>query len=306
MAFRDTLRALTPQFIIDLFRANKRKKTRQAIEDQLQKGDVLTQKDLEKQIQKLGIVAGDDLLVHCAFSKLGAIQGGPQTLIDAFKSVIGEKGNLLMPSSPNASFQLDYIQKLEIFDVDNEPSKMGAVSETFRKNKGVLRSAHPTEPVCVWGKDAEWYTTKHETDGTAYGKNSPFYKLTEKKGKILYIGVTLDNAGTSLHASEDAIPNFKFPIYYNEILTVKVKNGDKTFDIQTKVHNPEQSRKRQCDGLLPLFENNNIAKLMQLGAAKTWVFDAYRMQETLIKAYYEYGVTIYTPDPNNNYSLYYF
>ncbi len=295
MAFRDTLRALTPQFILELFRANKRKKTRQAIEDQLQKGDVLTQEDLEKQIQKLGIVAGDDVLVHCAFSKLGAIQGGPQTLIDAFKSVIGEKGNLLMPSSPNASFQLDYIQKLEIFDVDNEPSKMGAVSETFRKNKDVLRSAHPTEPVCVWGKEAEWYTTGHETDGTAYGMNSPFFKLTEKKGKILYIGVTLDNAGTSLHVLEDAVVDFKYPVYADEVFSVKIKKGSEFRSIQTKVHNPEQSKKRKCDGLLPMFTEKGVASRSKLGKAETWVLDADKMLKVMIAEYTDKGVTMYTP-----------
>lgn len=295
MALRDTLRSLTPQFLLDLFRGYKRKKTRSTIQDQLNSGEVLSQEDLGNQIKSLGVSEGNHVLVHCALSKLGAVDGGPQTLIDAFKKVIGENGNILMPSSPNASFQLEYIQNINIFDVDNEPSKMGAVSETFRENENVLRSAHPTEPVCVWGKDALWYTAGHETDGTAYGKNSPFYKLTEKKGKVLYIGVTLDNAGTSLHVLEDAVENFKYPVYAEEIFTVQIKNGEELKTIQTKVHNPEQSKKRRCDELLPMFIEKDVAKKLQLGVAETWVFDAEKMLNVMLEEYNNNGVTMYTP-----------
>jgi aminoglycoside 3-N-acetyltransferase len=295
MAFRDTLRSLTPEFILIFFRNHKRKQTRQFIDNQLKNGDVLTQIDLESQLKTLGIKAGDDVLVHCAFSKLGAVAGGPQTFIDALKNVIGEKGNLLMPSSPNASFQLDYIQNLQLFDVDNDVSKMGAVSEVFRKNDRVFRSAHPTEPVCVWGKEAIWYTEGHEKDGTAYGPNSPFKKLADKGGKILYIGVTLDNAGTSLHTLEDAVADFKFPVYYPETFIVKVNKGGEAFEIQTKVHNPEQSKKRRCDELIPLFEEKKVAVKMKFAATEVWVFDARKMLEVMIKAYEQHGITMYTP-----------
>lgn len=295
MALRDTLRSLTPQFLLDLFRGYRRKRTRSTIQEQLKNGEVLSKENLINQIENLGVSEGDHVLVHCALSKLGAVDGGPQTLIEAFKSVIGENGNLLMPSSSNASFQLEYIQNLKIFDVDNEPSKMGAVSETFRKNENVLRSSHPTEAVCVWGKDALWYTTGHETDGTAYGKSSPFYKLTEKKGKILYIGVTLDNAGTSLHVLEDAVENFNYPVYAEELFSVQIKNGEELKTIQTKVHNPEQSKKRRCDELLPMFAEKRVAKKLQLGVAETWVFDAEKMLNVMLDEYSNNGVTMYTP-----------
>lgn len=296
MALRDTIRSLTPDFLLEIFRKKKREQTRQNIENQIRKGEVLTRYELESQLRILGIKLGDNVLVHCAFSKLGAVEGGPQTFIDALKNVIGEQGNLLMPSSPNASYQLDYIQNLRVYDVDNEPSKMGAVSETFRKNENVLRSAHPTEPVCVWGKEALWYTEKHEVDGTAYGPNSPFKKLADKGGKILYIGVTLDNAGTSLHVLEDMVTDFKFPVYYPEIFTVQVKKDGRLFEVKTKVHNPEQSKKRKCDGLLPRFEQTGTAEKMKIGSTFVWVFDASKMVDVMLSSYQKEGVTMYTPE----------
>lgn len=261
----------------------------------MKRGEALTSVDLVRQLEVLGIKQGDDVLVHCSFSKIGAVEGGPQTLIDAFKTVIGEQGNLLMPSSPNAEYQLDYIRKLEVFDVDHEPSRMGAVSENFRKGIGVYRSAHPTEPVCVWGADASWYTDGHENDETAYGANSPFYRLTQRTGKILYIGVTLDNAGTSLHVLEDIVKDFKYPVYEPEIHVVKIKKGNVVREVKTKVHNPEQSKKRRCDQLLPLFEKEKVAKKCMFGEAETWIFDAERMLQVMQDAYRDKGITMYTP-----------
>jgi aminoglycoside 3-N-acetyltransferase len=295
MAFRDTLRSWTPEFLLQIFRDFQRKKTRKAISNKLENKEFLILEDLEKNLIAIGIEKNDSVLVHCAFSKLGPVEGGPATFIQALKNVVTVEGNILMPSSPNASFQLEYIQNLKEFDVQNEPSKMGWLSEVFRKEENVLRSAHPTEPVCVWGVDANWFVDNHEMDGTAYGKNSPFYKLTEKKGKILYIGVTLDNAGTSLHVLEDAVENFPYPVYTEKSFEVKIKNGDKYYPIETKVHNPNQSKLRRCDELLPMFEASKCARKVQIGEAPTWVFDAKRMLDCMLDNFHEKGVTMYTP-----------
>ena len=69
--------------------------------------------------------------------------------------------------------------------------------------------------VPVDGPDAEWYTRGHHTDGTPYGPQSPWMKHLERGGQLLYLGTTLINSGTSLHAVEDAIgwKSFAFPIY---------------------------------------------------------------------------------------------
>ncbi|MBI3238979.1 MAG: AAC(3) family N-acetyltransferase, partial [Flavobacteriia bacterium] len=116
-------------------------------------------------------------------------------------------------------------------------------------------------------------------------------------GKILYIGVTLANAGTSLHLLEDAVTQFKFPVYYPELFSVKVKlvTGElKT--VQTKVHNPEWSAKRRCDELIPLFEQKGAFQKVMIGNAPTLLVDAQRMLEVMISEYEQRGVTMYTPN----------
>lgn len=281
--------------MLQILRSIKKKRTRKNIEKELQIGAALNCEDLEKQFRFIGIQEGDSVLVHCAFSKIGPVVGGPETFIQALKNVVGAEGNILMPSSPNNSFQLEYIQKIQSFDVQNEPSKMGWLSEKFRKSEQIFRSAHPAEPVCAWGKNAKWLTENHEIDGTAYGKNSPFYKLTELNGKILYIGVTLDNAGTSLHILEDAVQDFPYPVYRPESYKISILNEGRTYEIVTKVHNPEQSKKRKCDQLLPLFEAEKVAVKVKIGNAPTWLFEAKPMLDVMLFKFQEKGVTMYTP-----------
>ena len=259
-------------------------------------GDILTKEHIVQDLIRIGIQSGDSVLVHCSMSKIGYLENGPKTLIEALKEVVGINGNLLMPSSPNSSFQLDYIRSLKEFDVNHSPSALGAVSETFRNIEGVKRSLSPTEPVCAFGPMADWLVEGHIGEETPYTSNSPFARLTELNGKILYIGVTLDNAGTSLHLLEDAVPDFKYPVYHSTPFNINIRdeNGSR-HTVQVKVHNPVFSKKRKCDQLIPLFLETGVAKMGEIGKAKTFCFDAAMMLQVMIKEYNERGVTMYTP-----------
>ena len=250
-------------------------------------------------MQTIGIEKGDSLLVHSSLSKMGYLENGPDTLIDALLEVIGTDGNLLMPSSPNALLQLDYVKSYTLFDVQKSPSKLGAITEVFRKRNGVIRSLNATEPVCAIGPDALYFTEGHFNELTPYTKKSPFYRLTEKNGKILYIGVTLANAGTSLHILEDAV-DFKYPVYFPEIFDLKIKDASGTIhEVKTKVHNPEYSKKRKCDELLQLFLEEQVCSKVKIGKADSYLFDSKKMFDSMLKNYLDKGITMYTPNPSN-------
>ncbi|MGV3612321.1 MAG: AAC(3) family N-acetyltransferase [Fluviicola sp.] len=293
---KNFIRSLVPTKLLNAYRERKKEKQRKELKQQAERGEALTLDQLLADIHNCGIKPGDSVLVHSSFSKIGFVEGGPKTFVDALLKAVGESGNLLMPSSPNAGYQLDYIRNLTEFDVQKDPSRMGAITEYFRTLPGVSRSESPTEPVCCFGPKASWFTNGHLGEETPYTKNSPFARLAEAGGKILYIGVTLDNAGTSLHVLEDAVSDFKFPVYYPEVFRVSVKrtNGE-VVPVSVKVHNPEQSAKRKCDGLLPLFEEKGVMKRSTIGKAKTLVFDAQKMLEVMIDEYQINGVTMYTP-----------
>lgn len=294
---RDLIRKLTPQFVLNWYRSLKKQKRNAELKSAKEKGNVLTKVDLINQFKSIGIQQGDSLLVHSSLSKIGYVQGGAKTVVDALLEVVGENGNLLMPTSPNASLQLDFIRDLKVFDVANTPSSLGSVTEHFRKLPDAIRSAHPTEPVSCIGPDAEYFTGDHFGSLTPYDQYSPFYRISEKGGKILYLGVTLDNAGTNLHTLEDAIEDFVYPVYYPEVFEVDIRFPDGEIrNMKTKVHNPEQSAKRKCDGLIPLFIEKGVMREHKIGEARALLVDAKPFLDCMIEEYKTRGVTMYTPE----------
>jgi aminoglycoside 3-N-acetyltransferase len=296
MSLKDFVRNLTPDFLLKWNRRRTKKIRNNQLEQMAKAGQSISQQQLEDDFRKAGIKSGDIILVHSSLSKIGHLIDGPKTFVDALINVVGEKGTILMPTSPNAVYQFDYIQQHKIFDVLNTPSKTGKITEYFRTLPGVKRSWHPTEPVSGWGANVDFFLDEHFNQLTPYNSKSPFYKVSEQGGKLLYIGVTLANAGTNLHTLEDAV-DFKFPVYADEIfVTELIDPTGKRHRVKTKVHNPEFSKKRKCDDLIPLFKKEGALKTVKIGQADALVADAKKFLEVMIKAYNEKGVTMYTPD----------
>ena len=296
MALRDVIRKYTPDSLLRAYRRRKKVRVNKVLAAQKRRGEGHSQETLIKQLREMGIVEGDTIMVHTSMSKMGYVQDGPRGVIEALQEVVGTTGNVCMPSSPNPALQLKFVQDSPIFDRANSPSKMGAITEIFRTTSGVLRSFHPTEPVCAAGPDAEWLTNGHFGEETPYTKSSPFYRVMEKRGKILYVGVTLINAGTNLHTLEDAV-DFKYPVYTEKKFRVKMIDTDgSSSEMETRVHNPVMSARRRCDELLPRFEQEGALSIHQLGSAPVLLFDAWRMFEVMVSAYEKEGVTMYTPN----------
>ena len=292
---RDWIRSITPNAALEAFRRYKKRRRNLELQRMRDLGHTINQSQLTSQLEEMGIVKGDVLLVHTAMSKIGPLVDGPKTLVDALLEVVGDSGHILMPSSPNPAMQLDYIRTLDAFDVSSTPSKMGAVTEYFRQQKGVVRSWSPTEPVCAYGPESDWFVSGHAYKPTPYDGESPFARVAQRNGKILYIGVTLINAGTSLHLLEDAVSDFPLPVYYNESFATNVIAPDgKNHHWDIYVHNPEVSKIRRCDDLLPLFQKAEVAKQHQLGMATTWLFNAKKMYDCMLTWYHEDGITMYS------------
>ena len=296
MSLKDFVRNITPLFLLNLNRKRKKNNRNQSLNHQKNSGQSLTVNQLIENLKSIGIEKGDTLLVHSSLSKIGHLENGPQTFIDAILEVVGETGNLLMPTSPNNVYQLNYIKNTPNFDVLNSPSKTGAITECFRKMEGVTRSLHPTEPVSAIGPLADYFTKDHFNQLTPYNSSSPFYRVGEKSGKILYVGVTLSMAGTSLHTLEDAVDDFKFPVYYPTIFDFDVVDEDNVaHKVKTKVHNPEWSKQRKCDDLIPMFEAEGVLERVKIGQADTLLVDANGFFDSMVKNYKEKGITMYTP-----------
>lgn len=282
-------------FVIEWGRAIKKKNKRRTLEDKKQRGQVITKEQLKEDLEKMGIHAGDTVMVHCALSKIGFVDGGAACVVDALLETIGPQGNLLMPSFAHQTFSKYYLDTDPVFDVRNTPSGAGAVTESFRKRNGVKRSLHPTDSVAAYGPLSDHFTSTHFGELTPYTERSPYFKLAEKGGKILNIGVPLNTSCTNLHTLEDAV-DFRFPIYHSKIYTTRlVDEQGRSVQMQTKVHDPVFSQKRRPDELVPMFEREGVLLHGKFGEADVMLVDAKRLFTVMVDQYYRNGVTMYTP-----------
>lgn len=185
---------------------------------------------LKQDLRSLGLQKGDSVLIHSSYRSLGGLEGGIQTLIDAMMAVIGDNGTLI---APTLSFKFVTADN-PVFDYVNTPSGVGAISEFVRCMEGARRSIHPTHSCTCYGYKQDWYAQGHENDRTPVGKNSPFHKLYEDGGKVLFLGCGL-KPNTSFHGIEE-----EFGCSY--VITEKaypytIVLPDKTYEVDMYRHN---------------------------------------------------------------------
>ncbi len=153
----------------------------------------------------LGIEKGDVLLVHSSLRSLGGASA--EEAVSGLLSALGEEGTLVFPT-------LSYMNcnpNKPVFDYYETKSNVGYLPEYFRTQvKGVVRSICPTHSCAALGKNAEYIVSGHKNDKTPCGENSPFRRVKELGGKILFLGCGM-NCNTSMHAVEElSVPDYLF------------------------------------------------------------------------------------------------
>ncbi|MHA1531900.1 MAG: aminoglycoside N(3)-acetyltransferase [Candidatus Heimdallarchaeota archaeon] len=185
-------------------------------------GSPITKDLLMKDFRKIGLQAGDIVIVHSSMSKIGWIIGGAITVINALMEVLTEDGTLVMPTMVNntdpanwnyPAVPKDWIpiirQERPPYDPAITPTRsMGRIPELFRIMPNVLRSNHPQSSFSAWGKHAEEIVSGYKLESN-FGHESPLRKVYDLNGKILLLGVH-HSSNTSLHYAEVKadLPNF--------------------------------------------------------------------------------------------------
>ena len=166
----------------------------------LQIVDDLTQLDLKPTCH---------LMVHVSLSALGMVEGGADTVVAALRRVVGAEGAVILPSFRDA-IRSDYYALRECegtcpqrFCPSQERGYTGAIGEAVREQPDAVRSCHPTHSWVGVGREATYLLEGHCHSLTPCGTDSPFFRLMQRDGHILLLGVGVKSA-TNIHAVEDA------------------------------------------------------------------------------------------------------
>ncbi|MCC6585147.1 MAG: AAC(3) family N-acetyltransferase [Bryobacterales bacterium] len=217
-----------------------------------------TPADLVAALQSLGVQPGDALIAHTSFAEFAGFQGGIGEAIRALQAAVTEQGTLLIPTLPFSGSALEYAKSGAITDVKRTPSRMGFITEIFRRGPGVIRSIHPTHPIAAWGAQAAELTADHHTAETPCGRNSPFHRLLEMNGKILLAGVDV-RAMTFFHYLEEHLePQMPFSPFTKEWFELQTRGVDgQLYSTRTRLYAPEFSAKRDVRLMIPVLRAAN-------------------------------------------------
>jgi aminoglycoside N3'-acetyltransferase len=178
--------------------------------------------ELQEYLRQIGVLPGAMVMAHTSVTNVrlaktdnGSLQGGflktAKTLVHNLLELVGTTGTLLMPTNPQ--YQADDInytksERVEMvisYDPQCTPSAVGLANELFWRQKGVLRSLHPFNPLAAKGPLAEELLRDNlnANEPLPHGKDSAYYRFCMKNGLVVGLGVPLWYALTVIHVPEE-------------------------------------------------------------------------------------------------------
>ena len=152
---------------------------------------VVTKDMILKGFREFGIKAGDKFILHSSLKSLGRVNGGADAVIDAMLESVHPGGTVFVPTSTFG----------KPFNPSTASSKVGWITEVFRKRPDAIRSLHPSHSIAGIGPDAARILADHEKT-TPMGPGSPLIKLASEGGFIMLIGATHDGNST-IHCAHE-------------------------------------------------------------------------------------------------------
>lgn len=240
--------------------------------------------DFERALRQVGVQTGDTLLIHSSFEKLVGFTGAASDLIKALQATVGAQGTLMMPTLPFSGSAIDYARGLDVFDVRRAPSRMGLLTELFRRTKGVQRSIHPTHPVAAWGAGAEFMIRDHHACSTPCGRHSPYGRLLDCDGKVLLLGTSI-RVMTFYHCLEELLEaDFPESPFTREEFVLKSRDlQGKIHETTTRLFEPSLSKRRN---MLPIEEQLRLRghwKEQPIGRTSLILLEAAQVLDTVTR-----------------------
>lgn len=209
---------------------------------------LITRSQLVQDLARLGLEAGDVVMVHASMRAVGTVLGGPDVVIHALFDVVGDAGTLMM--YVDWEHGLSHLVRDDAAEVVTEElweelppfeprtsrarRKYGILAEFLRTWPDAVRSGNPNASVAAVGRLAEWITRDHPLQ-YGYGPGSPLAKLVQAEGKVLLLGSLLGDV-TLLHYAEHLarLPDKRVIHYREPILVDGVRRWVKIEEFDTR------------------------------------------------------------------------
>lgn len=141
-------------------------------------------------------VSSDILRLICVCQENGE-RFDPDTFIDSILEKVGTAGCVLFPT-----YFLGFCGG-ETFDYEKTRTKMGALGNVALARPDFRRTRHAMYSFAVWGCDQDYLCSLDNVE--AFGVDSPFGYLYQKRAKNLFIGIDYKYAYTSVHYAEERV-----------------------------------------------------------------------------------------------------
>lgn len=165
---------------------------------------------LTADLRRLGIRAGDLLMVHASLKAVGPVDAA--VVLAALRAAVGPAGTLMGYASWDRSPYEETLNGARLTDAQRrswpafDPATAGTYAGFGLLNRFLAaepdarRSAHPDASMVAVGPLAAMLTEPHRL-GQALGRGSPLERFVEHGGRVLLLGAPLD-AVTVLHYAE--------------------------------------------------------------------------------------------------------
>lgn len=247
-----------------------------------------------KAIARLGVVPGDVLMVHSSLHANSGFRDRPVDMIRALKQSVGPGGLLVMPSMTYTDSSKAFLTRGEPMNQRRSASRMGLLTEVFRRGKDVRRSLSPTHPLLAWGERAESFLEGHEKTDRSFGPASPFQRLLDSDGKVLCIDAIPETV-TFTHFLEDRIQNrLPFSLYEEGLYIGKVVDSDgRTLEVPTKVLSDESRRRRREEFLWEHARRRGVTRYARVGNTRLILLRCRELAD-LVNEMYDNGESLFS------------
>jgi aminoglycoside 3-N-acetyltransferase len=239
----------------------------------------VTRARIAEDLSHLGLTAGDVVFFHSSLKSIGWVEGGAETVVDAFLDVVGPGGLVVVPT---LSFCFAQRNTVRGFDQAETPSRVGAITEALRRRPQAHRSRHPTHSIAAIGPRSAELVAGHESTST-FGKDGPYRRYVDWGAKILFLGVDL-RRNTTLHAIEDWLD---LPYLQTEQALVNGTDGDPEVVPVTKSPSGHRDFYSPNSKVERLLQRASLLHRGQVGAAETIWLPAQEMVDAVVKGIYQ-------------------